>query len=59
MLIRWSIQKGYIPLPKSEKPHRIHENAQVFDFEMSEEEVSSLDKLDRYMVLGWDPVKLP
>lgn len=37
--IRWSLQRGYLPLPKSVTPERIKENARVFDFTLSEEDV--------------------
>lgn len=48
VLIRWSLQKGLVPLPKSSTPSRILENAQVFDgFELTEVEVAQLDGLDR------------
>ena len=46
VLVRWSIQKGYIPLPKSDNPERIKENCRVFNFELLQEEVASLDELD-------------
>lgn len=46
VLIRWSIQKGYVPLPKSDNPERIKENAKVFHFELTMEEMAKLDALD-------------
>jgi len=58
ILLRWSLQKGYVPLPKSATPSRIHSNAQLYDFELSEEEIASLDTLDRGKEGGisWNPV---
>lgn len=47
VLIRWSLQKGFIPLPKSERSDRIKDNFAVFDFELSEMDMKELDKLDR------------
>lgn len=38
--IRWSLQMGFLPLPKSVTKERIEENARVFDFELSAEDVS-------------------
>ena len=37
--VRWSLQRGYLPLPKSVTPDRIRENLRVFDFTLSEEDV--------------------
>lgn len=44
--IRWSLQHGFLPLPKSVTPSRIKENTQVFDFELSESEMATIDALD-------------
>lgn len=38
--IRWSLERGYLPLPKSVTPERIRENIQVFDFTLSDEDVA-------------------
>ncbi|KAL4778518.1 NADP-dependent oxidoreductase domain-containing protein [Aspergillus varians] len=54
ILIRWSLQKGFVPLPKSETPLRIKENADVFDFELSEEDMAKLET-GRYEPCAWDP----
>ncbi|KAJ5661046.1 Aldo/keto reductase subgroup [Penicillium longicatenatum] len=56
ILVRWSLQKGYVPLPKSVTDSRIQENAQVFDFELSPEDMASL-KLNSYAPVCWDPVR--
>lgn len=47
VLIRYSLQKGWVPLPKTEKEERIKENADVFDFGIPEEDMAALDNLDR------------
>lgn len=44
--IRWSLQHGFLPLPKSVTPSRIEENLAVFDFELSDEDVQRIDQLD-------------
>lgn len=43
--LRWSLQMGYLPLPKSTTPSRIRENTQIFDFELSEEDVKLIANL--------------
>ena len=44
--LRWSLQHGFLPLPKSVTPRRIEENIHVFDFELSEEDMKTIDQLD-------------
>jgi diketogulonate reductase-like aldo/keto reductase len=47
VLIRWSLQRGLIVLPKSAHRDRIRQNADVFGFELSDDELAALDALDR------------
>jgi diketogulonate reductase-like aldo/keto reductase len=47
ILIRYCLQKNWVPLPKSDNPSRIVENADVYDFEIAKEDMSTLDGLDR------------
>jgi diketogulonate reductase-like aldo/keto reductase len=47
VLIRWALQRGLIVLPKSTHRERIEQNAQVFDFDLSDDDMAALDKLDR------------
>jgi diketogulonate reductase-like aldo/keto reductase len=47
VLIRWSLQHGLIVLPKSTHRERIEQNAEVFDFELSADDMATLDGLDR------------
>ena len=53
--IRWILQKGIITIPKSVHAERIRENAQVFDFELSAEEVARIDGLDHDVRIGPNP----
>jgi len=45
ILGRWVVQKGFVYVPKSVKKERMRENAMVFDFELSDEEMATLDAL--------------
>ncbi|KAL5342026.1 NADP-dependent oxidoreductase domain-containing protein [Aspergillus crustosus] len=54
VLIRWSLQKGFVPLPKSVTPSRIRENAEVFDFELDEGDLRKLET-GKYEPVAWDP----
>ncbi|CZS99728.1 probable aldo/keto reductase family proteins [Rhynchosporium agropyri] len=47
VLIRYCLQKNWVPLPKSDTPSRIEENVNVYDFELSKEEMTKLDSLDQ------------
>ncbi len=60
VLIRWGLQHGVVEIPKSVHRERIRENARVFDFELSAEEMVRLDSLrDRRRVTQWDPTEIP
>jgi diketogulonate reductase-like aldo/keto reductase len=45
--IRWILQRGIITIPKTTHDTRLHENADVFDFSLSAEEMALIDSLDR------------
>ena len=47
VLLRWGIQRGTIVLPKSTHEERIRENAQIFDFALSDDDMALLDGLDQ------------
>ena len=46
LLIRWCLERGLVVLPKSTHREWIQENARVFDFALSQEDVAALDGLD-------------
>ena len=57
VLIRWSLQKGFIVLPRSSNTDRIAENADVFDFVLEATQMAELDALDEGLTTGWDPAR--
>lgn len=56
LMIRWSMQHGFVPLPKSATKARIISNSQIAGFEISKADMESMDGLDEYLVTDWDPV---
>ena len=55
VMLRWHLQEGRSAIPKSTKPTRIAENFDVFDFELSREEIAAIDALDTGVRGGPDP----
>ncbi|WP_424162987.1 aldo/keto reductase [Bacillus amyloliquefaciens] len=55
VILRWDLQNGVITIPKSTKKHRIEENANVFDFELSAEDMKRVDDLNENLRVGPDP----
>ncbi len=55
IVLRWDLQKGVVTIPKSVTPERIRHNADIFDFELSSEDVEKIDKLDISARIGSHP----
>lgn len=55
VIIRWDLQNGVITIPKSIKEHRIIENADVFDFSLTTEEMEQIAGLNEDLRVGPDP----
>lgn len=53
--IRWVMERGLIAIPKSQNPERIIENAQVFDFALTADEIEQINKLDAGERMGPEP----
>ena len=58
VLLRWSLQKGFVILPKSVTHSRIEENRELYDFELTDEDMKSLDT-GKYEPCAWDPTTAP
>jgi diketogulonate reductase-like aldo/keto reductase len=59
ILIRWALQHGLVVIPKSANPRRIAENASVFDFEISPDDMRVLDGFNEDLRTCWDPTHAP
>ncbi|GMM37451.1 hypothetical protein DASC09_047760 [Saccharomycopsis crataegensis] len=55
ILIRWSVQKGFVVLPKTLQIDRLKSNFNIWDFELSNEDILSLEHEESYFITGWDP----
>ena len=55
IILRWDLQHGVVTIPKSTKEHRIIENASIFDFELTAEDMASIDALNKNLRVGPDP----
>ena len=53
--LRWNLQHEVVTIPKSIRPDRMEENARIFDFELSQADMDSLDALDAGKHVGPDP----
>jgi diketogulonate reductase-like aldo/keto reductase len=58
IVLRWHIEIGSSPIPKSARPERIKENIDVFDFSLSADEVQAIESLDTGERGGPDPAKV-
>jgi 2,5-diketo-D-gluconate reductase A len=55
VVLRWHIQLGNVVFPKSVSPERIVQNIDIFDFELSADEMGRIEGLDRGERIGFDP----
>ncbi|KAI0769628.1 Aldo/keto reductase [Trametes elegans] len=58
ILLRWSLQRGFVPLPKSATPTRIHSNTKLYDFSLDVDDMRLLTALDKGKdgAITWNPV---
>ncbi|NLO21024.1 MAG: aldo/keto reductase [Syntrophomonadaceae bacterium] len=55
IVLRWDIQNAVVTIPKSVRKERIIENSQIFDFELSSEDMLEIDDMNQHQRLGPDP----
>lgn len=56
LMVKWSLQHRFVPLPKSVTKERIIDNGDVGGFQIEEADMRTMDGLDEYLVTDWDPV---
>jgi methylglyoxal/glyoxal reductase len=59
VLIRWGMQHDLVTIPKSVKEERIKENSEVFDFNLTLDDMKALDSLNENFRNSWDPTNIP
>lgn len=59
VLIRWSLQKGYIPIPKTKTISRLSQNLDVLNFELSKEDVAKIDHPNEHDPSDWEVTECP
>lgn len=55
VVLRWDLQHGVVTIPKSVREHRIKENGDIFDFELTNEEMEQIDSINEDRRSGPDP----
>jgi diketogulonate reductase-like aldo/keto reductase len=55
VILRWDLQNEVVTIPKSVKEHRIIENANIFDFELSQDDLEKIKSLNQDRRIGPDP----
>lgn len=56
LLLRWNIQQGIIPIPKSKNEQRLQQNIDVFDFEITKEDMEELNHMNENHRTSFDPL---
>jgi len=56
VLLRWGLQMGFQIIPKSIKKHRIEENLNILDFELSDDEMQTLSRMQGTLNAYWQPI---
>ena len=59
VMIRWALQSEHTIIPKSVRPERIEENANVFDFNLNKDQMKILNGLEEGLRIYPDPLEIP
>lgn len=59
IMLRWCVEAGTVPLPKSATPKRIKENIDIFDFALTPEDMKKIEELEEGLRTCWDPTRTP
>ena len=59
IMLRWCIEVGTVPLPKSVTPERIAQNIDIFDFTLDSDDMRKISELEKGLRTCWDPTKTP
>jgi methylglyoxal/glyoxal reductase len=59
VMLRWALQHGTIPLPRSADESHIAENVEVFDFKLSDDDMAVINAINQAGRTAWDPTDLP
>lgn len=59
IMLRWGVQKGFVVLPKSIDPDRVQQNIDIFNYELTEDDMMLLTQLNSGMRTCWDPTRIP
>lgn len=55
VILRWNYQHGVVSIPKTSSPERMQENASIFDFELSSEDMALIDSMESGTLVRHDP----
>jgi diketogulonate reductase-like aldo/keto reductase len=58
VVLRWCLQHGTLPLPRSTNPEHIRSNLEIFDFELTNKEMLALNSISDGQRVAWDPTNI-
>ena len=58
IILRWDLQRGIAVIPKSVRPERIKENADLFDFDLSQGDIATISDMNSNDRRNYDPDKI-